>query len=57
MLMVELWEGGKKVAELPAHDIIKMPPDDYRSFWRIQATLGRHEEYAVIPDPKGPTND
>ena len=50
MLMVEFWEGEKKVAELPAHEIIEMPPDQYRSFWAIQAELGRHEEYAVIPD-------
>ena len=54
MLIVEFWEGQKKVAELPAHEIIAMPPALYRSFWQIQAILGRHEEYAVIPDPEGP---
>ena len=50
MLIVEFYEGEKKVAELPAGYIIAMPPDQYRTFWRIQAMLGRHEEYAVIPD-------
>ena len=54
MLMVELYEGEKKVAELPAREIIAMPPDVYRSFWQIQTTLGRYEEYTVIPDPEGP---
>ena len=53
MLMVEFYEGEKKVSELPAHDIIAMPPDDYRSFWKIQAMLGRHEEYLERPDLAG----
>ena len=53
MLIIELYEGEKKVAEVPAHDVIRMPPDDYRGFWRIQAMLGRHEEYAVTPDFEG----
>jgi len=53
MLIIELYEGEKKVAEVPAHDVIRMPPDDYRGFWRIQAMLGRHEEYLVRPDLAG----
>ena len=53
MLIIELYEGEKKVAEVSAHEIIAMPPDDYRGFWRIQAMLGRHEEYLVMPDLAG----
>jgi len=54
MLMLELYEGEKKVAELPAHEVIAMSQSFYRIFWQIQTTLGRHEEYTVIPDPEGP---
>ncbi|MFH1627490.1 MAG: hypothetical protein ABIE47_02060 [Pseudomonadota bacterium] len=52
MLIVDIYEGDKKVAELPAREIIAMSPEDFRSFWRIQAMLGRHEKYVVIPDPE-----
>ena len=50
MLIIELYEDGKKVAEVPVDEIKAMSPARYKNFCRAQEILGRPEGSAVTPD-------
>ena len=41
MLMIEFWEGDRKVAETTAAEVFDLPEDKRESFWAVQDMTNR----------------